>query len=103
MHGFFNPTVGRTADKDNDDEKQDDAEISLGLETRVLLSKGSPSLSVWDCDIMDLFKASLEGEVGKPKRFPPSIEEVERCAGVPYSSELADLIVQFAQRTLHLG
>lgn len=42
----FNPTVGRTADKDNDDEKQDDAEISPGLATRVLLSKGSPSSSV---------------------------------------------------------
>lgn len=38
----FNPTVGRTADKDNDD----DAEISPGLATRVLLAKGSPSSSV---------------------------------------------------------
>lgn len=66
----FNSTVGRTADKDNDDEKQNDAEISPGLETRVLLSTGSPSSSVWDCDSMDLFEASLVGEAGKPKRFP---------------------------------
>lgn len=66
----FNPTVGRAADKDNDDEKQDDAEISPGLETRVRLSKGSPSSSVRDCDNMDLFEASLEGEAGKPKCFP---------------------------------
>lgn len=42
----FNLTVGRTADKDNNDEKQDHAEILPGLETRVRLSKGSPSSSV---------------------------------------------------------